>query len=620
MKKVFLALFAFALLGQTLLAQPQPATNLTATLEQWHGIPYVDLTWQGDTGNHIKYFIYKKFQNDNYTSKFFKLPFPARGTKYKDFFVSPGFTYSYYIIARNRDGESAPSDTVTIEVQKVVRNSVLTGVVTDENTGSPLKHVWVYAVRTDKAMPAIQRTNGEGQFKFRLSAGDYYVRFFKYGYLPEFYNDKKFITDADKITLADNDSLVITAALTKFDSTQIFTLSGTVTDSSGNPVKARIKTFSLQGRMFTRISKPGFTDSLGNYSVKVVKGDSVAVFMRPFNRREYKPEFYNDKKDFREADKIFIDGDVQGINFVADSKPTYENLLGGKVTDENSTPLQAVVALIRLKDNHRKPRHRRIALTDSLGNYQFTNVVPGKYIAFAMARGGFVPTFYRADSEQTFRWKKADTLVIGDNTTINGIDFTLHSRQDSGFGLIRGYVKDNSSNPLEGVMVYAVDTNNNIAASSSTEKDGSYRIDGLIPGSYSLYFEKVGFKEASAQNVTLDYSQNVEATADADLNEEPVTSVENNGGLVIDNYKLFQNYPNPFNPTTVIKYAVPNESFVTLKVYNLLGEEVKTLVNGYKKSGIYEVNFNAKNLGSGVYFYSLKAGNFYTVRKMILLK
>jgi hypothetical protein len=86
------------------------------------------------------------------------------------------------------------------------------------------------------------------------------------------------------------------------------------------------------------------------------------------------------------------------------------------------------------------------------------------------------------------------------------------------------------------------------------------------------------------------------------------------------NYTLNQNYPNPFNPSTKISYQIPESGFVTLKVYNALGKEVATLVNSEKSAGRYEVNFNANDLSSGIYFYTIQAGKFQETRKMILLK
>jgi hypothetical protein len=85
-------------------------------------------------------------------------------------------------------------------------------------------------------------------------------------------------------------------------------------------------------------------------------------------------------------------------------------------------------------------------------------------------------------------------------------------------------------------------------------------------------------------------------------------------------YSLSQNYPNPFNPSTTIKYAIASSSYVTIKVFDILGNEVASLVNEKKPIGNYTVNFNASNLSSGVYLYQIRAGSFISTKKMLLLK
>jgi hypothetical protein len=99
----------------------------------------------------------------------------------------------------------------------------------------------------------------------------------------------------------------------------------------------------------------------------------------------------------------------------------------------------------------------------------------------------------------------------------------------------------------------------------------------------------------------------------------PVGITEDDSNLPIE-YELKQNYPNPFNPVTKIKYQIPELSFVILKVYDVLGNEIATLVNEEKPAGTYELMWNATNLPSGVYFYRLQAGDFLIPKKMILIK
>jgi len=101
-----------------------------------------------------------------------------------------------------------------------------------------------------------------------------------------------------------------------------------------------------------------------------------------------------------------------------------------------------------------------------------------------------------------------------------------------------------------------------------------------------------------------------------------VTDVEYNidGETILKDYVLYQNFPNPFNPLTKIRYSVPQSSNVVIRVFDILGNEITTLVNEEKSIGTYEFTWYAENLPSGVYFYQLKAGSFVETNKMLLLK
>lgn len=99
-----------------------------------------------------------------------------------------------------------------------------------------------------------------------------------------------------------------------------------------------------------------------------------------------------------------------------------------------------------------------------------------------------------------------------------------------------------------------------------------------------------------------------------------VTSIDDHLTNPPQTYVLDQNYPNPFNPTTTIKFQIPHSSLVTLKVFDLLGGEVATLVNEEMGPGTYERVFNAEGLASGVYLYQLNAGSFVQTRKLLILR
>ncbi|MGB5528591.1 MAG: T9SS type A sorting domain-containing protein, partial [Ignavibacteriaceae bacterium] len=110
-------------------------------------------------------------------------------------------------------------------------------------------------------------------------------------------------------------------------------------------------------------------------------------------------------------------------------------------------------------------------------------------------------------------------------------------------------------------------------------------------------------------------------TIDDTLYISNTVDVEDHGSLLTpDSYNLAQNYPNPFNPSTSIQYAISSRQFVSLKVYDVLGNEIATLVNEEKDRGVYTVNFDATSLASGIYLYRIQAGSFTETKKMILMK
>jgi len=148
-------------------------------------------------------------------------------------------------------------------------------------------------------------------------------------------------------------------------------------------------------------------------------------------------------------------------------------------------------------------------------------------------------------------------------------------------------------------------------------------------------FNNDGTVDATDQNPSFTYSSNgtysVSLTVSNGIDSETkirndyitvsgVTGVEDLTGEIPNEFNLFQNYPNPFNPSTIIRFSVASESQVVIKVYNLLGKEVATLMNEKKTPGFYELNFGGEKLPSGIYVYRLEAGSFSSSKKMILLK
>ena len=149
---------------------------------------------------------------------------------------------------------------------------------------------------------------------------------------------------------------------------------------------------------------------------------------------------------------------------------------------------------------------------------------------------------------------------------------------------------------------------------NSSIPDGNYKLQDLLTGNFE-------------GNLNINYGGNVNFSLNASLPPyssmilklDPSTGVQSNE-TVLRTFNLGQNYPNPFNPTTTIKFEIPSAGNVKLSIYNLLGQEIKNLFEGYLIEGTHSVEFDGKSFNSGVYFYKLDCGGFSMSRKMILLK
>ncbi|MDP4197239.1 MAG: carboxypeptidase regulatory-like domain-containing protein, partial [Bacteroidota bacterium] len=580
--------------------KPAAPVNLAASVQQWEGIPYVNLTWGYNADiRDIKFEVYKKSDNDSSYHKMFGL---MDGQRYIDKNIEQGRTYSYYVTAVSWTDESSSSDTVSIKIDSALAKtkSLLNGSVTDEATGTPIKGASVNIISAYGWRQYSVATNESGIFSQVLPAGSYVLMIRAENYIPEFYDNTRNIFDAQKITLK-GDTVNIAISLKKKVQPVVYSLSGTVKDTTGIPLHAKITAYILNDYHRIQREARAVTDSLGSYKLNLMNGDSVVVYVESKNKN-YISEFYNDKKEFAEADRLVISSDTT-INFVLDAKPVYANGISGSVytADSVSTPLQANVTVFKLRENMDSKNFRRTVMSDSLGNYSLTNLAPGNYIALVMPLGGYLPTFYRADGVNTIRWKLADTLTVTESGIVSGINFMVNPLPDSGYGTISGIVTNPSkkmmsgTNGVQGALVYVTDENDNVVSSATTEADGSFTISGLEPGSYSVSTDKVAYTSSTTASVPVSYITSDASPLTLNMSPESTTDVSESGNSVVSNYSLEQNYPNPFNPSTNIRFSVPNSGLVNITVYNLLGQKVAGLVNEIKAAGTYNISFNAYN-------------------------
>jgi hypothetical protein len=607
-----------------------PPANLKATIigPNFSHFKAVSLTWEyGQDTTKVGFNIYKRMGALSDTTPFMKIG----KTPLKIFIdpVEPGKTFSYYVTAVVNQVESDSSNNVEIEiVPPVVDFGYISGNLFDDSTKTGIRGIVSFIPTIGSFdfmyhMGMSVMTDSNGNFTAHLRAGDYFIYSSAHGYFGEFYDNVKTIKDATKVTVNANDSsLVISVGLSKIVPPVTYSVSGWVKDGAGNPQKANITAFisnKPHNPSCWNMSYITKTDSLGNYIIKKIRpGDTIVVYAEPKDHT-FLPQYYNGKSTFTTADRIGVTGDVTGINITLVAKPVYNNGISGIVTDSSGTTVVKGRVYVYKRGDNNKFSFKGKAQTDTLtGGYSFVNLEPGQYILLAEGHG-YVPSFFKYDGSTTMNWKKADSVVVTETSLVTGINFNLKVHiPHVGGGFVFGRVKGDDGSTLPGVLNYMVDGNGDFVDYSVTDLDGSYMIGSVEAGGYTMVSTLVSFQDAQ-KNVNIDYSNNSTLNIDVSLNPNSTTGINNNAN-VISGYELKQNYPNPFNPSTIISYQIPQNSFVTLKVYNILGNEVATLVNEQQTAGNHNFNFKANNLASGVYIYKLTAGSFTAVRKLTLLK
>jgi len=208
------------------------------------------------------------------------------------------------------------------------------------------------------------------------------------------------------------------------------------------------------------------------------------------------------------------------------------------------------------------------------------------------AHGKYLPSFGQAMEPMKYHVNLVDSATNQIHSEL--FSDTINVEDSVGIEFLRGFVINNISGGTGRFYVQ-------LLVDTADAGDGDYMMAGV-------------------------YSDNTLPGGDAPINYRTKVFFKNSSNsLKHDNqipksYDLSQNYPNPFNPVTKINYALPKQGFVTLKIYDITGREVKVLVNEFRQAGYYTVDFNGSNLASGVYFYRIQSNDFIHTKRMVLIK
>jgi hypothetical protein len=634
---------------------PPTPTGLTATLVNGGPDPRdvgVKLVWSAPRGQ----WNFRISRSADDTSHFAGIA-STNDTSFVDHNVHPG-TYYYFVKSVTQQGtQSDPSNIADITIAPpVLIQGTIAGTVIDDSTNAPIRGAGIQIFRVGQMWNCIRPiiTDSLGQYSALVDTGNYIVRASVMSnhngdvrYRAEYFDNCVEPSCATVITVAEGATFTANFGLARLTPPAYAYISGVVLDTNNAPiVRARVsivrtmqemnylgslgftpgrggEEMDLGGVGHTRgVVWTGITDSTGAYRARVIANQNYVALA---SKEAYLPQYYNHKATVETADIIAFGGDTTGIDFNLAARPVPNNSISGLVKDSAGVGVPARIALFPVHHGMPGPSARRYFHTDSLGNYTITALPEGQYFVLAIPFSGYAPGFYKLNSCGVFRLQDADTVSVVGNVT--GVDICVAGVQNNGLTIIRGNVRTSGNIALVGARITALDAQGQVAGIGITDASGAYVINAVAPGVVTVVADCEGYVagQTYATVVANSYTLN---NVNVTLIPATPTSVSTTGD-VPRTFALAQNYPNPFNPTTNISYALPVQSVVTLKIYNVLGQEVATLYNGVAAAGSYNVVWNGRDnsgrtVASGVYMYKLQANagstEFSQVRKMLLMK
>ncbi len=390
-----------------------------------------------------------------------------------------------------------------------------------------------------------------------------------------------------------------------------YTISGYVRDDATDAPLAGIKVrtdrmgfhhFPMHDDMFNN-ELCAITDANGFYSLTGPEGSYTlaAVDTTHF----YRIQFFDHANMPFQATVIELDQDYTDINF--DLIPRQDSLncsISGSIT-ENGEPVEYPVMVVAVSSDE----DWEDSTISENGSYTINHVRPGDY--YIMAYSVYTPPTYY-DNVST--WEDATLVTV--NGHIGGIDFSLTSTDADGPGNLSGQITDNANNDMSNVIVMLANAQNEIIGFARTDASGNYTIANVPEDTYTVIAAKIGYATVT-QDLVLEGDSNLDLTINA--------STASDDQVVPVVVSKVSNYPNPFNPSTTISLSLSKDSPVSVKIYNVKGQCVKTLLDGNAKAGIQNLVWNGtdnqgKAVTSGIYLVKLSGNGFSNSHKMTLLK
>ena len=522
----------------------------------------------------------------------------------------------------NNKFDAGSADVITVSYPDTAKNInfelEMGGCISGYITGNkgPLNEIFVSLCNSiDGELVSMGYTNTNGYYiAGSLSTGSYKIRTENYnGYLNKWYNNKPDFANADLVNVIAPD----TAKNINFDLEMGGCISGYIASAKGPLADVHLSVYDAYSKKYIKWAQ---TDSTGYY---IFIGLPTGNYKVTTSYKGYADLYWNNKSDWNSADmvSVIIPDTTKNVNF---------NLyVGGKIKGQICGAKGPIPYVFVSAFNTNSGEYITDGFSDSTGNYTIENLPNGYYKLWALPNCWYSDTLIKKDTIHTFEWYNdknnwsvAESVLITAPDSVLNINFTMEN-----CGRITGTVYGSSMLPLDSVRIktylYISPWEGwDWEFEDSTGSDGKYSIKNLRTGTYKISAERKGYKtlwynqkpDSSTANLVSVTMPNTTPNIDFNL-----TGIEESAGLK-DRIPKIKTTQNPFIRTTTIFYQIPVKTKVLLKIYDITGRPLKTLVNGEKEAGSYDVSFNAMGLSAGIYFVRFAAGNYKSTKKLVLMR
>jgi hypothetical protein len=389
--------------------------------------------------------------------------------------------------------------------------------------------------------------------------------------------------------------------------------------STGVPITNAKINFLLGGNYFINST---YSDAYGNYSMQVPAGDYIVAA----EKDSFYTTFGGGKFDPFNSSVVHVNkNSVSTENIDMPKMILTNNSISGTITDNISfQTVKRAVVIIRngthtpSKSSHLLdtiPTQSYTVFTDAMGNYNIKNIPQAGYYYIQSFSDFYIPSYFNQSGTSPVFWQQADSVQI--NTALTNKNIAMQRDSSTGGGIITGTINIGSTLPDKKIIVYAKSLDYNQPFNYALPIQGNaFTVNNLPYGRYRLIGQLIGFSDAFVDSLNI-------TPADTQITGVTLffstTGIQNKPNIPTT-AELYQNYPNPFNPSTTIQFRLPHSSNISLRIYNFIGQEIETLANGFYNEGNYLINWKAKNLASGVYFYILNYNGTVYSKKMLLIK